>query len=276
MYRLTALPVGTYDVTAELQGFTKVENKAIVLNVGQSLDVDMMLKLATVQESITVTAETPLIETVLVGRRRRRHRPHREPAAQRPAVREPRGDDSRRRPRFPLRPDQELAVLAADQRRQRPQRELPDRRRRQQRRHRRRAAATLPARGDPGIQLRDQRFKAEYGRSNGGVMNIVTKSGTNDYHGSFFTLFRDKSLNSRTIRPADRATSTRPTIAAISSAARSAARSCTNKAHFFGAIERTQQDTNQAVNTLGLFPSTDGVFSDAVSREPRTVRAPPT
>ena len=40
-----------------------------------------------------------------------------------------------------------------------------------------------------------QRYKAEYGRSNGGVMNIVTKSGTNDLHGSWFTSFRDDSMN---------------------------------------------------------------------------------
>ena len=42
------------------------------------------------------------------------------------------------------------------------------------------------------------RYKAEYGRSNGGVMNIVTKSGTNDYQGSWFTLFRDAALNAKT------------------------------------------------------------------------------
>ena len=47
----------------ELQGFTKIEHKAIVVNVGQTLDIDMSLKLATVQESITVNAETPLIES---------------------------------------------------------------------------------------------------------------------------------------------------------------------------------------------------------------------
>ena len=113
------------------------------------------MKVAGVQENVTVTGETPLIETrsssvggvVDVGA-------DREPAAQRPAVREPGGDDPRRRPRLPLGSDQELAVLAADQRRQRPQRQLPDRRRRQQRRHRRRAAAEVPARGDPGVQLR--------------------------------------------------------------------------------------------------------------------------
>ena len=39
------------------------------------------------------------------------------------------------------------------------------------------------------------RYKAEYGRSNGGVMNIVTKSGTNQFQGSGFTLFRDTWMN---------------------------------------------------------------------------------
>ena len=34
IYRLTALPVGTYDVTAELQGFARFESKGLVLNVG--------------------------------------------------------------------------------------------------------------------------------------------------------------------------------------------------------------------------------------------------
>ena len=114
------------------------------------------MRIAQVSESVTVTAESPLVDTtssavggvVDVA-------PRREPAAERAAVRQPRGHDSRRRPRLPRRPDQEHAVLAADQRRQRPQRELPDRRRRQQRRHRRRPAAALPARGDPGVQLPD-------------------------------------------------------------------------------------------------------------------------
>src|SRR5262249_33540144 len=40
-------------------------------------------------------------------------------------------------------------------------------------------------------------FEAEYGRSAGGVINIVTKSGTNSFHGSGFDYFRNTVLNAR-------------------------------------------------------------------------------
>ena len=40
-------------------------------------------------------------------------------------------------------------------------------------------------------------FEAEYGRSAGGVVNIVTKSGTNAIHGSFFDFFRNNALDAR-------------------------------------------------------------------------------
>ena len=64
---LSALPVGTYDLTAELSGFNKIENKGVVVNVGQSLTIGLTLTVASVQENVTVTGETPLIETRSVG-----------------------------------------------------------------------------------------------------------------------------------------------------------------------------------------------------------------
>src|SRR5947209_19238854 len=40
VYRLSALPVGTYDVTAELTGFKTVVKKDVEVNVGQTQAVD--------------------------------------------------------------------------------------------------------------------------------------------------------------------------------------------------------------------------------------------
>ena len=63
VYRLLALPVGTYDITAELSGFTKAEHKGAVVNVGQIVPIDLSMKIAGVTEAVNVTAGTPLIET---------------------------------------------------------------------------------------------------------------------------------------------------------------------------------------------------------------------
>jgi hypothetical protein len=38
-------------------------------------------------------------------------------------------------------------------------------------------------------------YSAEFGKASGGVINIVTKSGTNVLHGSGFLFFRDRTLN---------------------------------------------------------------------------------
>ena len=40
-------------------------------------------------------------------------------------------------------------------------------------------------------------FEAEYGRNSGAIVNIVTKSGTNDFHGALFEFFRNNKLDAR-------------------------------------------------------------------------------
>ena len=104
------------------------------------------------------------------------------------------------------------------------------------------------------------RYKAEYGRSNGGVMNIVTKSGTNDYRGSFFELFRDKSMNAQT-ETEKRGDIDKQDYRRNQFGGSVGGPILKNRAHFFAAVERTNQDTTQAVTTKGLFPSKDGVFA---------------
>ena len=48
------------------------------------------------------------------------------------------------------------------------------------------------------FQVNQNGFSAEFGRAGGAVINVVTKSGTNEFHGGAFEFFRDESLNANT------------------------------------------------------------------------------
>jgi hypothetical protein len=104
------------------------------------------------------------------------------------------------------------------------------------------------------------RAKAENGRSNGGVMNIVTKSGTNSVRGSFFTLFRDDWMNAKTTTEKNN-NSEKQGYRRYQYGGSFGGPIMKDKAHYFGAVERTQQDTFQVVNTRGLSPSEDGTYA---------------
>jgi hypothetical protein len=57
------------------------------------------------------------------------------------------------------------------------------------------AVMQLPLEAVQEFQISTQRFSAENGRSQGAAINMITKSGTNDYHGSLFGYFRNENLN---------------------------------------------------------------------------------
>jgi hypothetical protein len=61
-YRLLRLPPGKYKVQAELQGFATVVVPSVELLVGQNANVPFALKIASVTETLTVTAESPLVD----------------------------------------------------------------------------------------------------------------------------------------------------------------------------------------------------------------------
>ena len=68
-FRFPALPGGTYELTYELTGFQTLRREGIVLRLGQTLTVDGQLQVATLQESVTVTGESPIVDvtTTSVG-----------------------------------------------------------------------------------------------------------------------------------------------------------------------------------------------------------------
>jgi hypothetical protein len=60
---LSALPTGSYSIRIELTGFKSFTTQGIVLGSGQTVRQSFVLELGTVQESVTVAGEAPLIET---------------------------------------------------------------------------------------------------------------------------------------------------------------------------------------------------------------------
>lgn len=63
LYRVTSLPRGTYDVTAELQGFKTVAQSGVLLTVGETVRLDFRLEVGAVAETIQVVGESPLVNT---------------------------------------------------------------------------------------------------------------------------------------------------------------------------------------------------------------------
>ncbi len=62
-YRFPAVPPGTYTITYELAGFTTVKREGIQIALGFTATVNVQLQLATLQETVTVTGASPVIDT---------------------------------------------------------------------------------------------------------------------------------------------------------------------------------------------------------------------
>src|SRR5215204_3384072 len=236
---------GTDDITAELQGFSKIESKGIVLNVGQTLDIPVTLKVATLSESVEVRGETPMIERTsssvggVVDVDRMESLPlngrqfanaaivipgvglgfHSDPTKSTQYSPQIAGGNGRNVNYQIDGGDNNDDTVGG-------------------------LLQLFPLEAIQEFNFVTQRYKAEYGRSNGGVMNIVTKSGTNQLRGSWFTNFRDDSLNSQTMTEQISNVSKQP-YRRYQFGGSFGGPVIQNKAHFFAAAERTQQDTQQ-------------------------------
>ncbi len=197
-YRLPSLPVGTYTVTVELNGFATVTVENVTINVSAQRELNVDMSQATVSETINVVAEAPLVQTT-------------------PAV----GAviDQKQLENLPLNGRQfaNLAVLA------------PGTTLNYNSDPTKPGQLTVALNGGIGrnvnyivdggdntddtiggalqnyslesvqeFNIQTQQYKAEYGRSTGGVLTVVTKTGTNQIAGSAYGYFRNQSLNSET------------------------------------------------------------------------------
>jgi Carboxypeptidase regulatory-like domain/TonB-dependent Receptor Plug Domain len=66
-FRFLDLPPGTYKLTSDLQGFSRMVHEGIAVIVGQNVDIPITMKVAAVQETLTVTGESPIVDAKAMG-----------------------------------------------------------------------------------------------------------------------------------------------------------------------------------------------------------------
>lgn len=203
-YRASALGLGTYEVRAELSGFQSTLRTGISITVGREAVVNFVLGVAELSETIVVSGEAPTVNTTestvgfLVDEKKIRDLPlnGRDFASlilMQPGVVLSRAsaDSSNvgRGSKISVagsRPNQNLFTLDGT--------DYND------------ALNNTPASAQGNMtgvetikefQVLTNTMSAEYGRSSGGVFNVVTKSGTNEFVGSVFEFRRDDNLDSK-------------------------------------------------------------------------------
>jgi hypothetical protein len=200
-YTVPLLPPGYYRTSIQRTGFRSVERKGLVLHVNETANVDYVLEVGSINETVTVMGEAPLLETSqssqgsVIDNAQVVNLPlnMRDPftlAALTPGV-QPGGGF------FTPRVFQEQAFqtnfsvnggvsyqndILLDG-----------------------TSNTVPGHGQlamtPSVdaieefKVESSNYSAEFGRSGGGIVNIVTKSGTNSLKGTVYEFLRNKALD---------------------------------------------------------------------------------
>src|SRR5437899_1566246 len=202
-YEFTGLPPGTYRVTAKISGFQTEILKDVTVSVGQTLLLDIGMKISSGTEVIEVTSEPPVVEP---ERSHQADTVSEQFIADLPIDRRdyltytllmPGVSDSTR-----LASDQDFRV------KQTPQSGLSF-----YGSNGRGNSVTVDggeANDDAGgvrltvsqdavqeFQINRSNYSAELGGASGATVNIVTKSGTNEVHGSLYGFFRNDGMDAR-------------------------------------------------------------------------------
>jgi len=193
-YRIGGLPPGRYDLVAELQGFSTVDVAGLTLTIGLEVQQNLKLGIQALEETVTVTGVTPTVEVtktevatvitqqqismlpiegrsaitlslLLPGTSTDTTRP------QRPGANVGAGGMTTAATNYIVDGLNNMISRAGDAREDLPQSAIQE------------------------FKVHLAQMPAEYGGRSGGVVSVLTKSGTNRFTGEAFEFFRGKSLN---------------------------------------------------------------------------------
>jgi hypothetical protein len=198
LYRLTDLPPGPYEITIEAPSFKKLERGGITLDVGQKVTVDASLEPGGIAESVTINENASMLNSSTAEVRTR--------------------FDSRRLSELPISANRnvynvalstpgvvqlvtgqanfsQLLSFSANGGKTRSNNFMLDG---QDMNDPTFAGAEIALNNPDAIQevtIITNQFRAEYGHNAASIVNVVGKSGTNNYHGSLFWFHNDEHLN---------------------------------------------------------------------------------
>ena len=254
-FRLPSLPPGRYSVATELSGFSTETRPDITLIIDQNAIINFALKPATLSETITVTGESPIVDVTRsdVSTSVSTQQIQDLPVASRRWI--------------------DLAMLTPGT--------SQDNIRGQFYRGNVNVGAggreysngfvvdgvnnTWAEMGEPRqnfamdaiqeFKVSTSTYKAEYGLATGGLVAVVTKSGTNQVHGSGLLFLRDASITAKEFFQ-----TTKPDYRRYQYGGTIGGPIVKDKTHFFFAYEGTKEKQFLTVNAKGLWPQYEGTF----------------
>ncbi len=256
-YRFPALGPGRYTLRVELAGFAVVEAHDLTITIGLELKQDIVMNVRTVAETVTVTAQAPIVDATksevagTVTQQQIEVLPINSRQYLSLALLMPGTSLDATRSFFPTvniggsltfnsttnMVDGMYNVWVEDGE----------------------PRQSLPEDAVEEFKVSNAQYKSEFGLATGGVLQVVTKSGTNTVHGTAFEYFRDKALNAKgvfeTVKPAYRRNQMGGSVGGPIRQ---------DRMHFFGAFERTAVDQFFTVKTgLPEYAKLEGTFPQA-------------
>ena len=204
-YRANAMPIGNYEVRVEQAGFQTQVRSGLTLHVTEEIVVNADLKVGTTSQEVMVTGEAPLVNTTssvlggLVNNNKIENLPlngrnYADLALMQAGIAEDRNEDSEgvsgnsgtwyssngappRSNNYMLDGAQLSNLYGGNSSNG--------------------SGTTLGVDGIQEYKLLTNSFSAEYGQTMGSQMVMVSKGGTNDWHGTAFEFFRNSALDAR-------------------------------------------------------------------------------
>lgn len=194
-YQILAIPPGQYTITVQAPGFAKTVARDVTLTIGQTAEVPMTLRVAAVESVVNVSAEAELIETqrTVSTTTIDQERIENLPINGRNYINFALTDSKLARDTAPSIGAAPTSGLNFGGQRARANlvnvdgTDAVDNSTNGIR-------STVSQEAVQEFQIMTNGYAAEYGRASGGVVNIITRSGSNDFHGSLYGYLRNRDF----------------------------------------------------------------------------------